>query len=71
MKVPNGAIFRRGEQWHAYILNDSHAQLRPVKIGRASNTETEILDGLKEGDEVILYPGDRIKEGLRVNKVRR
>lgn len=70
LKVPNGAIFRRGEQWHAYVVNDRHAQLRSVKIGRASNSETEILEGLKEGDEVILYPGDRIKEGLRVSKAR-
>ena len=70
LKVPNGAIFRRGEQWHAYVLNSERAELRPVKIGHASNTETEILEGLKEGEEVILYPGDRIKEGLRVNKVK-
>ena len=70
LKVPNGAIFRRGEQWHAYIVNDSRAQLRPVRIGRTSNTETEILEGLKEGDEIILYPGDRIKEGLRVTRAR-
>jgi HlyD family secretion protein len=70
LKVPNGAIFRRGEQWHAYVVNDSRAHLRPVKVGRASNTETEILEGLKEGDEIILYPGDRIKEGLRVIQAR-
>jgi HlyD family secretion protein len=70
LKVPNGAIFRRGEQWHAYVVNAGHAELRPVKVGRASNTETEILEGLKEGDEVILYPGDRIKDGLRVSVVK-
>ena len=70
LKAPNGAIFRRGEQWQAYVLNNNLAELRRVKIGRASNTETEILEGLKAGEEVILYPGDRIKEGLRVNKVR-
>ena len=69
LKVPNGGIFRRGDQWHAYIMNHNRAVLRPVKIGRTSNTETEILEGLKEGDEIILYPGDRIKEGLRVSKV--
>lgn len=70
LKVPNGAIFRRGEQWHAYVVNAGHAELRAVKIGRASNTETEIVEGLKEGDEVILYPGDRIKDGLRVSVVK-
>jgi HlyD family secretion protein len=70
LKMPNGAIFRRGDQWHTYIVNDGLAELRRVKAGRASNTETEILEGLKEGDEVILYPGDRIKEGLRVETVK-
>jgi hypothetical protein len=29
-----------------------------------------VLEGLKEGDEVILYPGDRIKEGQRVKVVK-
>ena len=60
MKVPNGAIFRRGEQWHAYVLNNNRAELRPVRIGRASNTETEILEGLKEGE--LLITGLRQKE---------
>lgn len=70
LKVPNGAIFRRGEQWHAYVVTGDRAELRSVKVGRASNTETEIVEGLKEGDEVILYPGDRIKDGLRVSVVK-
>jgi HlyD family secretion protein len=70
LKAPNGAVFRRGEQWHAYVVAEGRAELRSVRVGRASNTETEILDGLKEGDDVILYPGDRIKEGLRVSVVR-
>jgi HlyD family secretion protein len=44
--------------------------LRPVKVGRSSGAETEILEGLKEGDEVILYPGDRVQENLRVKVVK-
>lgn len=70
LKVPNGAIFRHGDQWHTYVVNNGHAELRSVKVGRASNTETEVLEGLKEGDEVILYPGDRIRDGLRVSLVK-
>jgi HlyD family secretion protein len=68
--VPNGAIFRRGEQWHTYVVIGDRAELRSVKVGRASTTETEILEGVKDGDEVILYPGDRIKDGLRVRTVK-
>jgi HlyD family secretion protein len=70
LKVPSGAIFRRGDQWHAYVVADGHARQRPVKIGRSSGTESEVLDGLSDGDEVILYPGDRIRDGLRVNVVK-
>ena len=70
LKVPNGAIFRRDENWFAYTVVGGRAKLTAVKIGHASDTETEILDGLKEGDEIILYPGDRIQDGLRVKVVK-
>ena len=70
LKVPSGAIFRRGEQWHAYIVADGHARLHPVKVGRTSGSESEVLEGLRDGDEVILYPGDRIRDGLRVRVVK-
>jgi HlyD family secretion protein len=70
LKVPNGAIFRRGDQWHAYVVADAIARQRLVKVGRSGSTETEVLEGLNDGDEVILYPGDRIHDGLRVRVVK-
>lgn len=70
LKTSSGALFRRGEQWNAYVLVAGRVQLRPVKIGRSSGLETEILEGLKESDEVILYPGDRVKAGHRVKPVK-
>jgi len=70
LKVPSGAVFRVGEQWNAYVVADGRARQRPVKVGRSSGTETEVLDGLSDGDEVILYPGDRIYDGLRVRVVK-
>ena len=70
LKAPSGALFRRGDQWHTYLIENGRAHLRAIKVGRSSGVETEILEGLKEGDEVILYPGDRIKEDLRVKVVK-
>jgi HlyD family secretion protein len=70
LKVPNGSIFRRGDQWHAYDIANGRARQRLVRVGRSSGTETEVIDGLNEGDEVILYPGDRIHDGLRVRVVK-
>jgi HlyD family secretion protein len=70
LKVPSGGLFRFGNQWNAYVVAEGRARLRAVKVGHSSETETEVLEGLKDGDEVILYPGDRIKEGLRVKIVK-
>jgi HlyD family secretion protein len=70
LKVPAGALFRRGDQWAAFVLADGRAQLRPVKVGRSSGTETQVLEGLKDGEEVILYPGSRIQAGQRVKPIR-
>ena len=69
LKVPAGALFRRGDQWAAFVLANGRAELRPVKVGRSSGAETQVLEGLKEGELVILYPGSRIHEGQRVKPV--
>ncbi len=38
-------------------------------MGRSSGSEMQILDGLKAGEEIILYPGDRVREGQRVTPI--
>jgi HlyD family secretion protein len=69
LKVPAGALFRKGDQWAAFVLADGRARLRIVKGGRSSGAETQVLEGLKQGEEVILYPGSRVTDGQRVTPV--
>jgi len=69
LKVPAGALFRQGDQWSTFVLADGRAQLRPVKIGRSSSAEIQVLDGLKDGEQVILYPGSRVRPGQRVKPI--
>ncbi len=69
LKVPAGALFRKGDQWAAFVIADGRAQLKIVKAGRSSGTETQVLEGLKQGEEVILYPGSRVRDGQRVTPV--
>lgn len=66
LKLPSSGVFRQGSQWAAYVVRDGRAHLVPVEAGRTSGADIQITGGLKEGDEVILYPGDRIKDGQRV-----
>ncbi len=70
LKVPVGALFREGDQWAAFIVVDGRARLRRVNAGRSSGTETQILEGLKAGDRVILYPGSRVQPGQRVTAIK-
>ena len=69
VRVPAGALFRKGEQWAAFVVSDGLSRLRIVKAGRSSGTETQVLEGLKEGEEVILYPGSRVRDGQRVTPI--
>jgi len=66
LKVPVSGLFRQGNAWAAYVVRGGQAVLVPVKAGKSSGAEIQVVEGLAEGDEVILYPGDRIKDGQRV-----
>jgi HlyD family secretion protein len=70
LKVPAGALFRQGDTWGAFVLENGRARLRAVMAGRSSGTETQVLDGLKAGEEVIVYPGSRVKDGQRVTQIK-
>lgn len=70
LKAPAGALFRMGDRWACYVLSNGRSVLRTVRVGHSSGVETEILEGLKEGEEVILYPGDRVKDGTRVRSIK-
>jgi len=70
LKVPAGALFRRGDQWATFVVEDGRARLRLVRAGRSSGTETQVLEGLKPGEEVILYPGSGVKDGVRVKPIK-
>lgn len=70
LKAPTGALFRRGNEWAAFVLEQGRARLRTLRVGRTNGVETEIQEGLKEGETVILYPGDGVRDGIRVKEVR-
>jgi HlyD family secretion protein len=66
LKVPQGAAFRHGDAWAVFRVDSGKARLTPVQIGHRGETEVEVLDGLEPGAEVAVHPGDRVKEGARV-----
>lgn len=64
--APAGALFQTGDAWTTFVVNGGAVELRSVEIGLTNGLETEILDGVEPGDQVVLYPGDRIADGSKV-----
>ena len=66
LTVPSSALFRSDESWNVFVVERGKARLRPITIGHQNNEETQILDGLSEGEIVILHPTNNLVEGKRV-----
>lgn len=70
LRVPTGALFRSGPQWSVFaVAAGGRARQTIVTVGRRNATFAEVLDGLKEGDRIVLYPGDMVREGVRLAAV--
>lgn len=64
--VPLTALFRDGDQWQVFRVEDGRAVRRTVRRGRSDGVAVQILDGLEPGDAVIVHPNDRIHDGVAV-----
>lgn len=66
LKIPSGCLFRTGETWMVFLVRNHRVESRPVEVGLSNGIETEILNGVTPGDQVVLHPSDRISSGVRV-----
>lgn len=67
MQVPSGALFRFGAQWRVFsVTANGRASQTNVTVGHRNETSAEILDGLKPKDRIVLYPGDAVRDGVRL-----
>jgi len=66
MQVPLGAVFRHGDGWAVFRVQDEVARLAPVTLGHRAESAVEVLTGLKLGDGIVVHPGDRVKDNVRV-----
>ena len=42
LKVPAGALFRRGQNWAAFVLAGGRAEFRRVTVGRSSGSDSRL-----------------------------
>ncbi|MCB1313036.1 MAG: HlyD family efflux transporter periplasmic adaptor subunit [Sedimentitalea sp.] len=64
--APSSALFRHREGWAVFKVVEGRALLQEVKIGRNNGIEAEVIDGLQEGDRVVLFPSANLTDGASV-----
>lgn len=68
LRIPLSALFRHGDAWAVFAVEDGVARLRPVEPGRHTGLEVEIRSGLEEGDLVVRYPSNQVADGVGVTR---
>ncbi len=65
--VPNVAVQNGQQGTFVYTVDeDSRVHLKPVQVGITTETSSQILGGLADGDRVVVDGTDRLIEGARV-----
>jgi HlyD family secretion protein len=66
LTVSTSALFRQGQTWRVFVIEEGHARLREVQLGKHGRALAEVLGGLTEGEVVVHFPSAEISEGVRV-----
>ena len=56
LQVPSSALFRHGEGWAAFVVQDGKARRRDVNVGERNGLMAQIVSGLTEGERVVTHP---------------
>jgi HlyD family secretion protein len=67
LRVPTSSLFRLGEKWAVFAAENGRARQRRIAIGPRNGSHAQVLEGLSEGEIVIVHPSDTIKDGSRIS----
>jgi len=68
VKAPLGALVRADGGWAVFRIAERRARLTPVKVGALTDDEAEIRAGLKAGERVVVFPTDKVADGVLVRE---
>lgn len=66
VRVPVGALFRVDQDWAVFVFEGGRARRRSVEVGARTMHVAEIREGVDVGENVIVYPGGELSDGVRV-----
>lgn len=63
LQVPISALFRIGNRWNTYVVEEGRARRAELELGHMNDDTAEVLGGLSSGDIVVLHPNDTLEDG--------
>jgi HlyD family secretion protein len=66
LQIPASALFRDGKGWAVFAVEQGKAVKRGVGIGQRSGLAAQVVSGLNAGEQVIVHPDDRVRDGIAV-----
>ena len=66
LTVQRGSFVDESGGSYAYLVHDGIATKTPIRIGASSIDKVEILEGLKEGDKIVISGTDSFKGAAKV-----
>jgi HlyD family secretion protein len=70
LSIPTAALKQLDKQEGVWVLQDGRVQFKPVKTSLSTlEGRTQIVSGLAEGNEVIVYSQQELRSGMKVKVV--
>ncbi|MBL8193780.1 MAG: efflux RND transporter periplasmic adaptor subunit, partial [Blastocatellia bacterium] len=66
LKLPISALFRKDDDWYVFVVENKLTKLCAVKIDHITDSEAEVISGLKQNQIVITHPSNQVIEGIVV-----
>jgi HlyD family secretion protein len=66
LQIPSSALFRYGDGWAVFVIEEGKAVRRVVEVGHRSGLTAEMVSGLTEGERIINHPSNDIEDGKEV-----
>lgn len=66
LRLPIGALFRCGEHWCAFAIENGRAAQRVIQIGQRNSEQAQVVDGLRDHETVVIYPPGTLGDNAKV-----
>mgnify|MGYP001079873039 CR=1 FL=1 len=65
--IPSSALTRKKDGIYVYVIEEEIARQKEVVLGIIQDERVEILEGLSEGEEIVVLGNQELEVGVKVN----